>query len=44
MSQIEYRKANSSDIVKLSVLFKQVYIATYGVEGVSDEFAKCAED
>lgn len=39
MSQIEYRKANSSDIVKLSVLFKQVYIATYGVEGVSDEFA-----
>ncbi len=36
---IDYRQANLSDCVKLSVLFKQVYIATYGVEGVSDEFA-----
>ena len=37
--QIEYRKADLSDATKLSVLFKQVYIATYGIEGVSDEFA-----
>lgn len=36
---IKYRKAEISDVVKLSVLFKQVYIATYGVDGVSDEFA-----
>lgn len=36
---IEYRNANSSDILKLSILFKQVYIATYGIDGVSDEFA-----
>ncbi|MGC4041813.1 MAG: GNAT family N-acetyltransferase [Flavobacterium sp.] len=37
--QIEYRSADLSDIIKLSVLYKQVYIATYGAEGVSDEFA-----
>lgn len=37
--EIEYRNANLSDVVKLSILFKQVYIATYGIEGVSDEFA-----
>jgi ribosomal protein S18 acetylase RimI-like enzyme len=36
---IIYRKANATDVVKLSILFKQVYIQTYGVEGVSDEFA-----
>lgn len=36
---IVYRNAQSSDAKKLSVLFKQVYIQTYGVEGVSDEFA-----
>jgi ribosomal protein S18 acetylase RimI-like enzyme len=36
---IDYRKAILSDALKLSILFKQVYIATYGVEGVSDEFA-----
>lgn len=34
-----YRKANLTDVVKLSILFKQVYIQTYGIEGVSDEFA-----
>lgn len=36
---ISYRKANLTDVVKLSILFKQVYIQTYGTEGVSDEFA-----
>lgn len=37
---IIYRKANLSDANKLSILLKQVYIQTYGTEGVSDEFAK----
>lgn len=37
--EILYRKAIASDAVKLSILYKQVYIQTYGVEGVSDEFA-----
>ncbi|HLA55517.1 MAG TPA: GNAT family N-acetyltransferase [Flavobacterium sp.] len=36
---IHYRKAGLADSLKLSVLYKQVYIQTYGVEGVSDEFA-----
>lgn len=36
---IEYRKAHLGDVKKLSILFKQVYIQTYGIEGVSDEFA-----
>ena len=36
---IVYRKAQLSDSIKLSVLYKQVYIQTYGIEGVSDEFA-----
>lgn len=36
---ITYRAAVLADVIKLSVLFKQVYIATYGAEGVSDEFA-----
>ncbi len=34
-----YRNAIITDSKKLSVLFKQVYIQTYGTEGVSDEFA-----
>lgn len=37
--EITYREANLSDVKKLSILFKQVYIQTYGVDGVSDEFA-----
>jgi ribosomal protein S18 acetylase RimI-like enzyme len=37
--KIIYRKANPSDAIKLSVLFKTVYIQTYGKEGISDEFA-----
>lgn len=36
---IIYRKAQYADALKLSVLYKQVYIQTYGTEGVSDEFA-----
>jgi diamine N-acetyltransferase len=36
---IIYRKAQSADALKLSILYKQVYIQTYGTEGVSDEFA-----
>lgn len=36
---IAYRKAIPPDATKLSILFKQVYIATYGTAGVSDEFA-----
>ncbi len=36
---IQYRKAQVEDAIKLSVLYKQVYIQTYGIEGVSDEFA-----
>ncbi|AWI26184.1 GNAT family N-acetyltransferase [Flavobacterium pallidum] len=37
--EFTYRKAQPEDVLKLSILFKQVYIATYGIEGVSDEFA-----
>ena len=33
------RKATITDAKKLSILYKQVYIQTYGTEGVSDEFA-----
>jgi GNAT superfamily N-acetyltransferase len=36
---IIYRKAILADAKKLSILYKQVYIQTYGIEGVSDEFA-----
>lgn len=36
---ISIRKAELKDSKKLSILYKQVYIKTYGVEGVSDEFA-----
>jgi GNAT superfamily N-acetyltransferase len=38
-NDIIYRKAEGTDALKLSVLYKQVYIQTYGTEGVSDEFA-----
>ena len=37
--EITCRPATASDVVKLSVLYQQVYIQTYGTEGVSDEFA-----
>lgn len=36
---ITYRDAVAADAKKLSILYKQVYIHTYGREGVSDEFA-----
>lgn len=37
--EITYRSAIVEDCIKLSILYKQVYIQTYGTEGVSDEFA-----
>lgn len=37
---IFYRQAIPSDSLKLSILYQQVYIQTYGTEGVSDEFAR----
>ncbi len=37
--EIIYRKATPKDVIKLSILFKTVYIQTYGINGVSDEFA-----
>lgn len=36
---VHIRQAVPADVRKLSVLYMQVYIQTYGVEGVSDEFA-----
>lgn len=36
---ISIRKAILKDSKKLSILYKQVYIKTYGIDGVSDEFA-----
>lgn len=36
---ITIRKAVIEDSKKLSILYKQVYIKTYGWDGVSDEFA-----
>ena len=33
------RQARMDDSKKLSILYKQVYIQTYGLDGVSDEFA-----
>lgn len=41
---IIYRNAKLSDVKKLSILLKQVYIHTYGTEGVSDEFANFITD
>lgn len=38
-TEIIYRSAVPADVKKLSILYKQVYIQTYGTEGVSDEFA-----
>lgn len=39
MPEIIYRPALATDVLKLSILYKTVYIQTYGTEGVSDEFA-----
>ena len=38
-NEFRIRKAIIEDSKKLSVLYKQVYIQTYGKDGVSDEFA-----
>lgn len=38
-NNFQYRNARPDDAIKLSVLLKVVYIQTYGIEGVSDEFA-----
>ncbi|OEK01260.1 hypothetical protein BFP97_06925 [Roseivirga sp. 4D4] len=38
-NKIVIRQARVSDSKKLSILYKTVYIQTYGTEGVSDEFA-----
>ena len=37
--EILIRQARINDSKKLSILYKQVYIQTYGIDGVSDEFA-----
>lgn len=37
--KFQYRLAKPSDALRLSILFQQVYIQTYGLEGVSHEFA-----
>jgi len=39
IEEITCREATATDSGKLSLLFKTVYIETYGTEGVSDEFA-----
>jgi ribosomal protein S18 acetylase RimI-like enzyme len=39
LEQINIRNAAPDDVVKLSILFMQVYIHNYAVEGVSDEYA-----
>ena len=39
MSLYKFRKATTDDILPLSILFKHVYIETYGVEGITHEFA-----
>lgn len=38
-SEILFRKAKKEDALQLSILFKQVYMKTYAVEGITHEFA-----
>lgn len=38
MSLLTFGKARKEDAIRLSILFKTVYIDTYGLEGVSFEF------
>lgn len=40
---ITYRSAHPDEALELSVLFKQVYIDTYGIEGVTVEFSRFIE-
>jgi len=37
--EINYRYAVATDALRLSILFQTVYITTYGVDGVTNEFA-----
>jgi len=39
MSEIIYKRAEITDAFRISILFKQVYIQVYGVEGITIEFA-----
>jgi len=43
-SIIQIRRARPNDALKLSILYKTVYINTYGFEGVSDEYANFIEE
>lgn len=43
MNFFDFRKANLKDGKLLSVLFKNVYINTYGTEGITHEFADFIE-
>lgn len=38
MSEIIYKKAEIEDALRISILFKQVYLQVYGVEGITIEF------
>ncbi|WP_299244660.1 GNAT family N-acetyltransferase [uncultured Aquimarina sp.] len=42
--EIIYRKATSSDTLQLSILYKQVYMKTYAVDGITTEFANFVSD
>ncbi|MBW1294002.1 GNAT family N-acetyltransferase [Aquimarina litoralis] len=41
-SEILFRKAQKQDALQLSILYKQVYMKTYAVEGITHEFANFA--
>jgi len=41
--QFQYRKARTKDILQLSLLLKMVYLDTYGLQGISLEFAEYAD-
>jgi ribosomal protein S18 acetylase RimI-like enzyme len=43
-ADIHIRPARPDDALKLSILYKTVYIHTYGFEGVSDEYANFIEE
>jgi diamine N-acetyltransferase len=43
-ASIQIRQAVVSDVPRLSVLYKTVYIDTYGLEGVSTEFCNFISD
>lgn len=42
--RISYRKADIADAQQISLLFSQVYLHTYGVHGISKEFAIAVEN